>query len=137
MVPNSVKFISKMNPPKRNFNRWSARLTPKAVAFSIFFLLIIIYAFYQTYALAEGPDIAMEQPTTNGTITDPLVTIAGQAERISHLFLNGGQIFTDESGHFREKLLLAPGYNLITLLAKDKFSREIERRIELVYSPIN
>ena len=108
------------------------------VAFVVFFLLIVIYAFYQTRALAEGPSIIVEQPVASSqAITDPLVTIAGQAERISYLFLNGGRIFTDETGHFREQLLLAPGYNLITLLAQDKFNREIEREIELVYSPIN
>lgn len=106
------------------------------MALVIFFLLIAVYALYQTHALAEGPNIVIEQPVTSGATTaDPVVTIEGQAERISHLFLNGGRIFTNEAGHFREKLLLAPGYNLISLIAQDKFDREIEREIELVYNP--
>ena len=111
-------------------------MTPKTVATIIFFFLITVYAFYQTHALAEGPEIILLEPTTPDSVTDPVVVISGIAERISHLFLNGRQIFTDKEGHFNEKLLLAPGFNSISLDARDRFDRVIAKKIEVFYESV-
>ncbi|MEA1929622.1 MAG: hypothetical protein U9M92_01930 [Patescibacteria group bacterium] len=116
---------------------WWGLLSPKTISLALFFVLAVVYAFYQTHALAEGPEIIINQPVDNSTLEEPLVVVEGQATRIAHLFLNGGQVFTDENGHFTERLLLAPGYNLISLAARDKFDRVVEKRLELIYQPLN
>lgn len=102
----------------------------------IFFALITVYAFYQTHALAEGPEIILLEPTTPNSVTDPVVIITGIAERIAYLSLNGQQIFTDKAGHFNEKLLLAPGLNSISLDARDRFDRVIAKKIEVFYEAV-
>ena len=39
----------------------------------------------------------------------------------------------DDQGRFAERLLLAPGYNIITAKAVDRFGKEKEYGLELVY----
>ena len=112
------------------------RLTPKMIGIVVFFAVITVYAFYQTHALAEGPEIILEEPTVSSLVTtNPVLVIKGQAKQISRLYLNNWQIFTNQDGHFNEKLLLARGYNKVSLRAEDKFGREIASDFELVYKP--
>jgi len=85
------------------------------------------------YDLASGPGLMIKSPTPNTAVYSPLVEITGQAKRISRIYLDDNQIFTDERGRFKEKLLLAPGYNIIKLRAQDRFGRQVERRFGLVY----
>lgn len=122
-----------MSPRRPLFKLWDYA-TPKLVATALFFLVIIGYALFRTSAFLRGPELAVTTPTNYQTVHNPLVIIEGEAERISHLYLNRGQIYTDEHGRFDEKLLLAPGYNIITVEAKDKFGRHVKQTLELVYN---
>jgi hypothetical protein len=45
------------------------------------------------------------------------------------------ELRADESGAFDERVLVSPGYNLITIAAEDKFGRMEEKKIEIVYQP--
>ena len=94
---------------------------------------ILGYTYFQMQSLVTGPVITILEPLNGATLTSSLVEVTGTAKNISSINLNGRQIFIDESGTFKEKLLLSPGYNIITLRAKDKFGRETEKMLELVY----
>ena len=85
------------------------------------------------YDIASGPKLTIKSPTPNTAVSSPLVEVTGQAKRISRIYLNDNQIFTDESGQFKEKLLLAPGYTIIKLKVQDRFGRQVEQRFGLVY----
>ncbi len=39
----------------------------------------------------------------------------------------------DEKGNFKEEILLSSGYNAITIKASDKFGRNTEKIIEVIY----
>lgn len=82
------------------------------------------YAFYQGYPLIRGPVITVSSPFHGQTLTEPAIFVEGHAQNVSFLYLNNTQIFTDLEGRFSEKLILLPGYNIITVRATDKFSRE-------------
>lgn len=103
----------------------------------LFGVLLIIaiaaYAYSKSDDFAAGPTITILSPKNGTTVNESLIEIQGFAEHISHITLNGRQIFTTEEGIFDEQLLLAYGYNIITLTAQDRFERTITKTLELVY----
>ncbi len=92
------------------------------------------YAYLQSDELLKGPMIKVDNFTTGQTVDSPFITLSGRAERISKFYLNDNQIFTDDTGHFNQSLLLFPGYNILELRATDAFDREIIKVIRLVRS---
>jgi len=66
-------------------------------------------------------------------VSEPLITISGQARRIASLALNGMEISVTEEGGFSEKYVLTPGYNRLILNARDKYGKTTERVVEIVY----
>lgn len=110
------------------------RANIKTIAFIILILGILGYTYFQMQNLIVGPVITVSEPQNGTTLTSSQIKVIGNTKNISSINLNDRQIFIDESGVFKEKLLLSPGYNIITLKAKDKFNRETEKVIELVYN---
>ncbi len=105
--------------------------------FLLITLLVIVlfggYVYFQSYNLIEGPIVDVSAPSNGKSVTKPLVEIEGVAKNISYITLNDRQIFTDEEGVFKEKLLLLYGYNLITISAKDRFGRNTKEVLEIIY----
>lgn len=83
----------------------------------------VSYGIYQARAYLSGPRVFIESKTQNG----PLLALAGTAERIAFLSLQGKQIFTDENGRWQEMVLLLPGYNSMAVVARDRFGRKMEK----------
>ena len=108
-----------------------SRLTK--IALSVFFLLIIGYAYFEAQGILFGPSISVLSKTTE--VHEPFITIQGTAERISSLSMNGKDIQVTEDGAFSEPYLLAEGYNRIVLEAKDKYGRSRAQVLEVVYTP--
>lgn len=106
---------------------------PRYYAIILFFLLLVSYGLLKTKNLILGPEIVIAAPQNGAAVATNPIEIKGQAERIAFLSLNGEQIYTDEQGHFDQKLLLTHGYNIIKLEARDKFGRTVEEVLNLVY----
>jgi len=104
----------------------------KLVVITSVILAIIGYVFFQGYDLIRGPVLEIDTPIDNQSFEDSLIEIQGRAQNISFIYLNENQIFVDPEGYFAEKLLLLPGYNIITMRAKDKFNREVTRGLHLI-----
>ena len=117
--------MKRIRPPKSLWSR---------AALGALGLLLVVYLIYQTKDLLRGPRLVVQTPDDNLTVPTALVEIRGEARRIAHLWLNGQLIFTDETGQFKQKLLLAPGYNIISLEARDKFDRSTSQTLHLVYA---
>jgi len=81
----------------------------------------------------EGPTLKITEPVSGFTSGDSLINIAGVATNISSITLNDNQIFVNEKGQFKEKLLLSPGYNVIEVEVVDKFNRQNKEVLEVVY----
>ncbi len=104
------------------------------VIISLLVIAIIVgYGIYRAKTLAEGPKITVIEPRDGSLSAASLITVSGTAKNISFLNLNGSQIFTDEAGAFSEKILLANGYNVITLSASDRFGRKTEKSLQIMY----
>lgn len=99
---------------------------------AVFGASLLFYAYYQSRNFISGPKIEIVSPENGATVRKAPVEIEGTAEKIARLELNGNQIFVDENNRFSEKLLLMPGYNIITLQATDKFKRVVKKSIEVV-----
>ncbi len=97
----------------------------------LFFSLLFLYALYQGRFLILGPRLSLVSPQDNEVLTGPVVTVSGTARNVAWLTLNGGAIFTDQSGLFSEKLLVATGTSIIELKARDHFGREKEVHIRV------
>ncbi|OGG47484.1 hypothetical protein A3D66_00265 [Candidatus Kaiserbacteria bacterium RIFCSPHIGHO2_02_FULL_50_9] len=91
------------------------------------------YALFEARFLIQGPVVTIDTPRNGQSVSVPLVEIAGKAKNISDITLNDRKIFVDEQGYFHEQLLLFYGYNILTLTAHDRFGRETQKVLELVY----
>lgn len=107
------------------------KTSPSLLILIGFFVVIVGYGLWRSSALIKGPEIAISSPIDGGTVLSTITTISGRADRISAIFLDGKQIFTDNEGFFKETLLLAEGYNIIQVKARDRFGRETEKIIKV------
>ena len=94
---------------------------------------IFYYAYFQARAIISGPQISVISPENGHTYTDPLVHVYGTTKRAKEITLDGREIFIDLEGNFGEKLLLAPGYNIIELAARDADGHSTKETLEIIY----
>lgn len=96
--------------------------------------IVIMYSIFNFRVFIAGPQIEIISPVNGSGQDKNIAEITGIAKNINHIELNAKPIYVNEEGQFNEKLLLQPGYNVITLIAKDKFNREITEKLEINYS---
>ncbi|HEY4506462.1 MAG TPA: hypothetical protein VJJ24_03390 [Candidatus Paceibacterota bacterium] len=98
-------------------------------------VLILSYGFYAARDLITGTDVVVTYPTDSVKVNDPMLDVSGHVGNVAWLSFNGGQILSDEKGNFKETVMLAPGYNEIEIKVIDKFNREINKILRVVYAP--
>ncbi|KKW45693.1 hypothetical protein A3C21_02390 [Candidatus Kaiserbacteria bacterium RIFCSPHIGHO2_02_FULL_59_21] len=103
------------------------------IVLAAFFFAVLGYAYFEGRGLLYGPSIEVDNRVME--VSDPFIAIEGVAKRIATLSMNGRTIPVTEEGAFAEAHLLAPGYNRITLVARDRYGKTTERTIEIVYTP--
>lgn len=91
------------------------------------------YVLYQSRSLLQGPQISIFDPTEGSAVAKSLLEITGSAKNIAFITLDGRQIFVNEQGVFKEKVVLSKGYNAVTIAAKDKFGRERIKTLGLFF----
>lgn len=90
------------------------------------------YFIYQLRGVIFGPRLAVYRPFNGEVLEQGYATIEGRAGRANFLSLNGRKVFVDRAGGFSHGLLLASGYNIIELIVKDNFGREIKIKKEVM-----
>lgn len=114
-------------------DRHATRRLLKIIVISIILLGIFGYTTYEIQKLAFGPKIDVLFPINGSLVSNSLTEISGIAKNINNISLNDRKIFVDEQGNFKEVLLLSYGYNAIVIKASDKFGRNTEKIIEVIY----
>jgi hypothetical protein len=109
-----------------------SRLTK--VIIGIFFLIVIIYAYFEARGLLFGPTIDISSDE-HAVVDMPYILIQGQATHIASLLVDGEPIQVTQDGMFKEPYVLAPGANRIVFDAKDKYGHTTEKVVEIVYRP--
>ena len=93
--------------------------------------IVIGYSFFVLDDFVRGPRIVVESPMNGYSTTTPVILIIGRGINTNNLFINGAQTPVDLGGNFHSQLILAPGYNIIKVTAKDNYGREAENMIEI------
>jgi hypothetical protein len=116
----------------------NAKKIVKIGGLSIFFLLIIVFAFFNSKDLIFG--VKIRNVNINGTpiqdgatITANTIEITGVAKNAISLSLDGREISVDQAGDFDETIALLSGYNIINLRAQDKFGNVDEKNYQLMH----
>ena len=115
-----------------NGKMMNAALGPKIVLSAIAVLLILGYAYFRMGNLMHGPRIVLTAPHNGALVASPLIRIEGTTKNSATLVLNGRAIFMDETGKFAEVILVARGYNVFEVSAKDRFGRTATEKIEVM-----
>lgn len=103
------------------------------LALIAFFLIVIVYAYFEAQGMLFGPKITL--PEEPQTVHEQFITIAGKAERIDTLTMQGAPVDVTEEGAFSEPYLLAPGLNRIVFTATDKYGHSSTETVQIVYIP--
>ena len=111
----------------------NAKKIIKIAGLSIFFILIIIYAFFRSEDLIFGVKIQNVNIVDGATLADNILKITGNAKNAIKLTLNGREISIDQQGNFSETIALLGGYNIINIKAEDKFGNIDEKNYKLIY----
>lgn len=97
--------------------------------------LVSAYVLYQARFIIIGPEVRLIEPPTV-IQNERVVTLAGQARNITSITLNGREIYTDESGYFKEAVVLENGYTIATLEATDRYGRATKVEAPFVFTPM-
>ena len=104
----------------------------KITALSIFFIFIIIYAFYRSYSLIFGVEIKNVNIEDGAKFSSAFLEITGVAKGAIKLTLNDREIPIDGAGNFKDEVVLLSGYNVISIKAIDKFGYTDEKNYKLI-----
>lgn len=97
-------------------------------------VLFLGYIAWQSRLLLAGPVITVTDPPPAST-EELAITIAGTAENIVWITLNGRNILTTATGNFKERIYLENGYTIVQLEAADRYGRTTTRTYPVVYTP--
>ena len=94
--------------------------------------IVVVYSYFVLDDYVRGPRIVIESPLNGYSTTTPAIVIIGRGIHTNNLSINGAQTPVDLNGNFRGQLILAPGYNIIKITAKDNYERTVEKTLEIV-----
>lgn len=99
-------------------------------------LFVVGYGLFNSRFIIQGPEITLEQvdEEKNSIVSkEKTLFLKGKVVHSSFISINGRPIFIDEKGQFNEKLLLSSGVSIIDIYAKDKFGKEVRKKIDVLY----
>ncbi len=118
----------------------------KFAGISLFFLFIIIYAFFRSkdlifgvkiknvnIAVSEVPEALLMENSISKASGTNIIKVNGNAKNAINLTLNGREISVDQKGNFDETIALLSGYNVINIKARDKFGDSDEKNYKIMY----
>lgn len=101
----------------------SFRQTLRLGSIIVVVILAVWYIYTQFGAFLSGPSITFSEPPRSSVTTEQNIAIAGTAQNVTMLTINGNDTSIDQQGVFKRQLLLLPGYNIIEVQATDRFER--------------
>lgn len=110
-----------------------AKKIVKVGTLSLFFLFIVLYAFFVSKGLIFGVKIKDVNIIDGAKVTQSVLEVKGNAKNAINLSLDGREISIDSKGNFDETILLLPGYNVVNITAKDKFGHMDQKNYKLTY----
>ena len=109
-----------------------AKKLARIFGLSIFFILIVGYAFFVSKDLLFGVKIRSVNIEDGTIFAEKVHTVTGNAKNAIHLTMNGREIPINQAGDFAETIALLPGYNIMNIRAEDKFGYVDEENFRLI-----
>lgn len=94
-------------------------------------VIIVGYSSFVLYGYMRGPRIIISSPESGFSTTTPLINIVGRVVHANAITINDAESPSDLNGNFQSRLLLADGYNIMKVTAKDRYGRVAEKTIEM------
>tara|TARA_B100000508_G_scaffold60333_2_gene47535 strand:- start:77697 stop:78155 length:459 start_codon:yes stop_codon:yes gene_type:complete len=123
-----------MNMKRRMNDRGFVDTRLLVAGFSLFLLLIILFALSRAYGLVQGPHIELNEEVLYSQIDDGFIVLEGKVYRNAHFEINGRTVAPEQNGNFSERLLLSSGHTIMTIRARDRFDRTTQEIIP-IYIP--
>ncbi len=105
----------------------------KIISVSVFVIFIAVFAFFRSKDLLLGIKIKDVNVVNGQKFPEGVIRITGNAKNAIELKLNGRAIPIDQSGNFSEAIALLPGYNIISMEAKDEFGNADKKNYQLMH----
>ncbi len=109
-----------------------SKKTFKTILLALFFLFIVVYAFFRSHDIVFGVKIKNINLEDGMTMENSSLRVTGNAKNAVNLTLNGREISIDQAGNFDETIALLTGYNVINIKAVDKFKYTDEKNYKLM-----
>ncbi|MBP9728255.1 MAG: helix-turn-helix domain-containing protein [Candidatus Moranbacteria bacterium] len=103
--------------------------------------ILLFGAFFYLYreftSFASEPTLIILSPENSSIIFGDEGLVTGKTDRGAEVTINGQGVFVDGDGSFREKLVLQPGMNAITIRTLNRFQKEktVMLSVEASYTP--
>ncbi len=110
-APKSKKFI----------------ITPKFLIVAVSAIgavLLVFYFWYQLSNLLKPPFLVVENPASDIITSEETISVSGQTQKDSHIFINGREIEVNADGFFNDNFHLEPGVNLMEIKSVNRFKKE-------------
>lgn len=98
----------------------------------IVMLIVIGYGFSKSYNLINGVSLTVSGIPTDSIAHNPYLQMSGNAKNAVLLSLNGRPITINKQGVWQDAVILSKGYNMITVLARDKFGKETRKNYQVM-----
>ena len=110
------------------------------ILFTTLFCGLLVYGVFNTRFLIKGPELVLAEiaPKESLIQTDSShFVLKGTVTHSTFISINDRPITIDEEGNFAERFLLSDSINTINILARDKFGKETQRELKIVYTGIS
>jgi cytoskeletal protein RodZ len=91
------------------------------------------YLVYQYIRYSAPPKLLVSSPQGDLVVEKPEIDVFGVASVDAELTVNAEKIVLGEGGEFLVKLPLNEGLNLVNIIAKNKFDKEVKKTFKVVY----
>lgn len=102
-------------------------ITPRTLWLGLGALTLFVavgYIVSQLFGFAAPPDLVVDKPGQNATVTSETVEVTGKTDSGAELAINNQPVPTDTDGRFTERVRLLPGPNTLRVSAKNKTGRQ-------------
>jgi len=114
-------------------SRLETKLYLKVTLIILFLIILFGYTIFEIWNYATGPKLTVSSPINGSVVSESLISINGCGKNTKKITLNNRAITVDESGVFQEQILLSYGYNILELKAEDRFGKQTEQKLQIVY----
>ncbi len=109
-------------------------ITPRLIKIGgaiIVLLALVLYIWFQLSGLSRPPSLTILDPADDRTVNDDVIVLVGETDPETEITINDQPIQVDNSGQFKETIILQEGLNVLKIIANNRFGKvsEIKRNV--------